>query len=316
MYYKYYTFEKSKRGIIRVTHQRKAVKRKSFITPDDDIESLQIAQQKCSTFADEKEISVVPFKAQGTRRYMDEYSFTVTRQCISDQEFSFMYFDYLTSFLYNYIYLKTGVKNDQRFQFCITRDNHAYPDKFTLTDEDIYKIANSCGMLNTKISHCQNRLLVLERAEATAIHCRKIIDSSHMNDRAAHLHFLQIQLTTNQCLMLLNRVPFLDSKDSLIERSWHGLHKFVKAKNVPFSFADITSENLWAHVQTYQHAVLKKCGRHRSSKRFFDSNNMQIFKGMLQNFISTVNIVPVNVRNMRKRVNSPPLLDVFGYRRW
>lgn len=283
---KYYTFEKTHQAIVLVTHERTAVDRRIVRTSDNDIEGLQIARRATSVYAYNKE-GIDSARSLNGHRCIEEYSFTVKRQHITTQEFSLLYFDYLTSFLFNYIRSKTGVRGKRQFNFCVTRDNHAsYPDQFILTDKDIINIVDRCGIRTENDPY--NRLLVLERAEATAIHCRRLLDTSDMNDRAAHLHFLQIQLTSDHCLMLLNRVPFLDSKDSLKEKMWHGLHKHVKEKNVPFNFLDITAENMWTHTQMYQHAVLKRCGRHRSSKRFFNSSNMKVFKSMLKDYISTV----------------------------
>lgn len=280
-YNKYYTFEQSNQGIVLVTHEKTAVERRPTHMPDNEIEDLQITRRETKVYAYREGID--PARSLNTHRCIEKYTFTVKRQLITTQEFSLLYFDYLTSFLFSYIPSKTGIRDKRQFNFCITRDNHAYPDHFTLTDEDIINIADRFGLRTEN-----HRLLVLERAEATAIHCRQLLDTSDMSDRAAHLHFLQIQITSDHCLMLLNRVPFLDSKDSLKEKSWHGMHKYVKDKNVPFDFLDITAENMWTHTRTYQNAVLKRCGRHRSSKRFFNSSNMKVFKSMLKKYISTI----------------------------
>lgn len=293
----YYTFKKCKRDIIWFTH-RQEVAEDEFVLPDD-VENVQIAQYGSDTCANEKasisstpnESASSPRKDLSTGKNNTLRTFTVSQQRISFKEYSMMYFEYLISFLVDYMHSIIGAKK-VKFCYCIIRDSYNEFDEFRLTEEDIHDIGSKCDMLSRKANESHHKLLSIERTEATALYCRDLIGSVVANDRTSDTGFIQMQLTTDQCLLLLNRIPFYEGgeSDTQVENSWNIIHKYAKSKNIPFNFMDITCQNLWAHVQKYQQDLLKKCKRHRSFKRFFTASNMHAFKDLLYAYFSTVSI--------------------------
>ncbi|CAO3628313.1 unnamed protein product [Mucor hiemalis] len=219
--------------------------------------------------------------------------FTVTQKVITVQEFSTMYFKYLNTLLNDHIHLETDARN-YRFRFCITYDVDI--DGFRLTDEDIYLIANNVGMISKDLHPNDNTLLILRREEATAIHCRELLNGFDLNDQVTYSNFVQVQLTETQCVILLNSFPILGDnnniKNTLHEEDWKGIHKQVKSKKVTINVMDITCENLWTYFQSQDHNSIKNCERHQSLHHFYNTKNMQIFKKLLLNYFSTFGISP------------------------
>lgn len=154
-------------------------------------------------------------------------------------------------------------------------------------------------MISTYIHRCHDKLLVLERAEATAMYCSKLINNVDAED----IGFMQIQLNTNLCLLIMNRAPSFayKSNDKQVRESWSGIYKYSKSENFPFDLMDITCENLWKHVQRHQQNLLKRCERHRLSNLFFNSKNMQVFNKLLRVYFSTVDVL-VHVLNLRMNI--------------
>lgn len=293
----YHTFKKCKRDIILFTH-RQEMTRDEFILLDD-VEKLQTAQYTLGACAN-KTVSIPstsidssspPRKYLSSGRNSDLRTFTVTQQRISFKNFSVMYFEYLTSFLFDYIHSKIGTK-DVKFRYCITRDSCNEPFEFRLTEKDIYDIAVKCGMLSKEIDDSYQALFVLERAEATALYCRDLIGTIDTNNCAEDTSFIQLQLNADQFLLLLNQIPCYDGRGSnaQFKKQWRGIHKYAKSKNIPFNFMNTVCQNLWIYVQKFQKNLLKKCDKHSSSKRFFDASNMHVFNELLLIYLSTANL--------------------------
>ncbi|CAO3657365.1 unnamed protein product [Mucor hiemalis] len=299
VYYEYYTFKKSKRNIIWYIHRQEKVENKSTCTSyNHEKKELKIAQNNfdlCvsgieSASVTSKEQALSPSNTSGEKSN-SLYRFTVTQQRISFPEFSTMYFEYIISFLHNHLHSKIGV-GDVRFRYCITRDSFAESDGFKLLDEDIHNIASECGIISNDTHRLHNLLLVLERVEAMAIYCRKLINSIDTNNRTSDLGFMQLQLTTDRCLLLINRVPFYANKDDKRQdkESWGAIYKYSKSATFPFNFMDNTCENLWTHIQRHQHKLLKRCEQHRKSDLFFDSKNMSVFNKLLRVYFRTATL--------------------------
>lgn len=174
-----------------------------------------------------------------------------------------------------------------RYRYCIIRDSYNEPSGFRLTNEDIYGIASKCDMVLGDGFH--QVPLVLERVEATALYCRDLIGIIDTDIRAENTGFLQLQLTANQCLLVLNRIPLHDGEKNGAEvgKSWNVIYKYAKCKRVPFNFMNITCQNLWTHIQKHHQKLLKKCRKHSSSKQFFHANNMKVFNELLLAYLST-----------------------------
>lgn len=278
----YYTFKRSKRDIIQFVHRREKVGReKTYVY--HDIEGRHFTQKSTDLCINEKELTS-PTLSKSTscsckppdEESNQQYTFTVTQKHISFQEYSMMYFECLISFLYGHIQSKLSAKN-VKFQLYITRDSHNESDGFRLKDGDLYTIANRCGMLSADAPYHHDTSVVLERAENTAVCCRDLIGIFDTNTRKHDLGFIQLQLTSNQVLLLLYRVPLIYSEDSNVQvgKLWSGIQKHAKSKNIPFNFMETICQNLWIYVQKYQRDVLRKCGKHQTSKTFFNINNLK-----------------------------------------
>ncbi|CAO3620620.1 unnamed protein product [Mucor hiemalis] len=293
IYNTYYTFHKEKRSILMFTHiRRDSQKKPTHIDVDDLRFSENGLLRKC---ADRETLTStsVDKTSNGLSKINDNFNFTVTQKRISFQEFSMMYFEYLTSYLYEYFRSKIGTEYSQ-CRFCVTRDSLEEPDGFILSDEDLRSIANKCGMLSADARHCHNKMLALEHAQATTIFCREKIKNLNKDNRATHLHILQVQLTENRCTLLLNRFPFLREGVNVHNmpegEEWSGLYKYEESKRIPFNAMDIICDNLWIHLQTHQHIVLKRCERHQLPHRIFNSDNMHIFKNLLLDYLYTADL--------------------------
>lgn len=295
----YYTFKKCKRDIIWFTHELNMSGKESNCFLPDDVEEPQIAKYNSNANINESAaISATinepvssPSKNLSSRRNHALHAFNVTQQRISFKEFSLVYFEYLTSFLIDHNHSKIGIKG-AKFCYCLTRDSYSESDEFRLTDEDIYDIVSKCGIPSKEVDGSQHTLLSLERADATALYCRDLIGTIDTNDRSEDTGFIQLQLNTDQCLLLFNRIPFNHSSesDTQLGKSRNIIHKYAKSKKIPFNFMDITCQNMWIHVQKHQQNLLKKCRKHSPSKRFFNANNMQVFKGLLLAYLSTTSL--------------------------
>lgn len=294
--HEYYTFKKCKQSIICYIHRQEIIEKNSTQLSQNHVRELQIAQNNFDPCVSAKEsASVAPigqalsFSNYSSGKSSSLYKFTVTQKRISFQEFSTMYFEYLIPFLRNYIHSNVGVK-DVRFRFCVIRDSYAEGNGFKLTDEDIYNVTNDCGMISRASNRFHNRLFVLERVEATAIYCRKLIRSIDTNNRTNDLGFIQLQLTTDRCLILINRASFVAEQDGKrqVKKLWSAIYRYSKSATFPFNFTDVTCENLWTHVQKHQHNLLNKCKRHQLCNSFFNSTNMSVFYKLLRVYFSTV----------------------------
>ncbi|CAO3656605.1 unnamed protein product [Mucor hiemalis] len=219
-------------------------------------------------------------------------NFTVTSKQISVQEFSLIYFKYLTAFVYNYIHQRS-VTGKYIFRFCITHDSNTGPD--TLANSDIKYIAENCGILR---ANCKNTLKTLERSRSTAIYCRKLINGRDTNGSEMPLHFIQVQLNQNQCELILNGSPNPNvMKTRNDKEEWTNIYKYAKSKTVAVSFMDIFCENLWIRVESLKHTMLEACNQHRGSHQFFNSKNMQVFREQVKKYVSTANL---NIRDGKK----------------
>ncbi|CAO3653775.1 unnamed protein product [Mucor hiemalis] len=307
-HYEYYTFFKDKHSVIMFTHSIENSKNFTDIDEDD----LRLSENGSShTLTDRK----IPFSAQLTgsasihhdplnvtsnnaSKFNDNFNFTVTQKRISFQEFSIMYFEYLTSYLYDYFDHKISTEISHQFQFCVTQDSLQEPVGFKLTDENWYTIANKCGTLSTDAHRCHDIWIFLERAQATTMFCREVIKGFDRNQLATHLYILQVQLTDNRCTLLLNRFPFFQEGVNVIGASkgeeWSGIYKYEEPKSIRFNAMDIICNNLWIHVQKYQHTVLQRCGRHQISNRRFNVNKMRVFNNLLFKYMSMANLELTN----------------------
>ncbi|CAO3657256.1 unnamed protein product [Mucor hiemalis] len=299
--YEYYTFKKSKRGIIWYIHRHKQMGKKLTHLSQNGVTELKIAQNNVNPCVSEKESDSVKSINTSFGKNNSLYRFTVTQERISFQEFSTMFFEYMISFLHNHLRSKICAK-DIRFRYCITRDSSTESDGFKLSDENIYNIASECGIISDDTHRRHNLLLVLERVEATAIYCRKLINSIDTINRTSDLGFMQLQLNTDRCLLLINRAPFFANKDDQrqVEESWSAIYKYSKSATFPFNFMDNTCENLWIHIQRHQHNLLKRCERHRLSNLFFNSRNMSVFNKLLRVFFSTATLDLLNGDKVHK----------------
>lgn len=296
----YYTFKKCKRDIIWFTHQLEMSRDEPNGYLPDNVEEFQNNLNPCviessRTSSATNKTSSALHKDLSNRRDNASHKFTVTQQHISFKEFSIMFFEYLISFIFDHINFKMGIEG-VKFRYCITRDSKRESEEFKLTDDDIRDIASRCGILSEEIDGSQHTLFTLERTEATALYCRDLIGAIDTSNLSENIGFVQLQLTANQRLILLNRIPFYNGGeiDLQVEKSWKFVHRFAKSKNSQFNFMNITCQNLWTHVQNCQENLLQMCGRHSASKRFFNANNMQIFNELLLAYFSKSNLELLN----------------------
>ncbi|CAO3657496.1 unnamed protein product [Mucor hiemalis] len=208
-YNEYFTFRKGRQGVIMYTHSRD-VTGKSTHTPDKDSRdqsNFGSCVNGTKHFSGTLVEAVLHPRVQtfDTHTNINGCDFTVTQKIITVQEFSTMYLKYLNTFLNDHIHLEIDARN-YRFRFCIT---HVDTDGFRLTDEDIYLIANNLGMISTDLHLNNNTLLILKSEEATAVHCRELLNGFDVNDQVTYSNFVQVQLTETQCLILLNSFPIL-----------------------------------------------------------------------------------------------------------
>ncbi|CAO3657354.1 unnamed protein product [Mucor hiemalis] len=296
----YYTFEEREKNTILFTHLREVTRISSTINTFYDIlctkfqnftERLKRMKKQKNKKQNLQLIDHLDTRigTTYTRRNINTYTFIETQKLISYQEFSIIFFDYLTSFLYDYILSQIGPLNG-RFQFCITRESLG-DRKFKLSDAELYNIVSNCGMISADAHKRQSKPLILEHSQATSIYCREMLDSVDMSNRTEAVFFVQVQLYEVEFQILLNGVPPLSNKNNVAigqdGKSWKGIFKYSTDTTFFFNSKDATCDNLWIHLQTHHDTLFIRCERHQSPRKFFDSNNMQVFKRLVRNYIST-----------------------------
>lgn len=300
-YYKYYTFYVDKQSIIKVTHKRK------YMGNAVGESQTSLSNSSVHTHTSVEENIFERLKEKPSSKNNDNCVFTVEQNRISYQEFSMIYFEHLTSFLHRYFFYKIGIIS-YHCRFCIIRNSLSNPQGLTLTDEDVFSIAAGCGMLSTNGLNRRNRLLVLERAQATAIFCRaELCGSFRKYHPLTHFSFIQIQLAENRCDLLLYKLPHNGEEGHAYFMSegekWSAIHRYAESKTIPFNLMEIICDNLWIHMQKHEQ-ILKKCGRHWVTRWYFNSKNMKVFNNLLHKYMCKVSAQFILYVAIKHKVNS------------